>query len=64
MAPLIGDFQARRIGVLTAVALIFVITLLRVGALWVALTVLFEVSLGILAMLFTPLIAPRVRGAT
>ena len=103
LAPLIGDFRARRISVFTAIALIFVITLLtirwlrthhtgtlvRVGAVWVTLTFLFEVGLGLvvgydwnrifedydlskgglmglglLAMLFTPLIAARVRGAS
>jgi hypothetical protein len=102
LAPLIGDFRARRLSVLTGIALIFVITILtirwlrthdtgtlvRVGALWVTLTILFEVSLGralgydwsrifedydlsrgglmglgLVAMLFTPLIAARVRGA-
>ena len=101
LAPLMGDFRARRISVFTAMVLIFIVTLLtirwlrvrdtgtlvRIGAIWVALTILFEVglgrtlgyqwnrifedydlskgglmSLGLLAMLFTPLIAARVRG--
>jgi hypothetical protein len=60
LAPVIGDFPARRIGVLVAIALIFVITfafthwmggrtraqLLGIGLLWVVLTVLFEFALG------------------
>ncbi len=102
LAPVIGDFPARRIGVFVAIALIFVITLaftrwmgartraqlLGIGLLWVALTVTFEFGLGmgvlhynlsrmlsdydlsrgglmvfgLLAMLFTPLLAARVRG--
>jgi len=102
LAPVIGDFPARRVGVFVAIALIFVITLaftrwmgartkaqlLGIGLLWVALTVTFEFGLGmgvlhynlsrmlsdydlsrgglmvfgLLAMLFTPLLAARVRG--
>lgn len=102
LAPVIGDFPARRVGVFIAIALIFLITLacarwmggrtktqlLGIGAMWVALTVLFEVVLGrfvfgyewsrmlsdydlsqgglmvigLLAMLFTPLLAARLRG--
>jgi peptidoglycan/LPS O-acetylase OafA/YrhL len=101
LAPLIGDFPARRVSVFTAIGLILVIslltirwlqahdggTLVRIGALWVTLTILFEaglgralgydwkriledydlskgglMALGLLAMLFTPLIAARVRG--
>lgn len=102
LAPLVGDFEARRIAVLTGAALIFVVTalairwvgirdragLLGLGAWWVALTVLFEVALGrwvfgfgwsrilqdfdlrngglmgigLAAMLFTPLLAARMRG--
>ena len=103
LAPAIGDFAARRIGVFTGTALIFVVALLfapwlkltdtrrliLVGALWVALTVLFEAALGrftfgyawsritqdydltrgglmglgLIAMLFIPLAAARLRGA-
>ena len=102
LAPVIGDFPARRVGVFIAIALIFVITLaftrwmgartraqlLGIGLLWVVLTVAFEFGLGIgvlhydlsrmlsdydlsrgglmvfglLAMLFTPLLAARIRG--
>ena len=102
LAPAIGDFQARRVGVLIGAALVFVIALgftrwigaksrwqlLGIGALWVALTVAFEVGLGravlhfdwtriladydlsrgglmgfgLLAMLFMPLLAARIRG--
>ena len=102
LAPAIGDFQARRVGVLIGTALVFVIALgftrwigaksrwqlLGIGALWVALTVAFEVGLGravlhfvwtriladydlshggllglgLLAMLFMPLLAARIRG--
>ena len=60
LAPLIGDFPARRIAVFSGMLLIFLITLatvrwmtatgkvrlLAVGAWWVALTVLFELVLG------------------
>jgi hypothetical protein len=102
LAPVIGDFQARRIGVFIAIAIIFAITLaftrwmgarsrsqlLGIGVLWVVLTVAFEFALGmgvlhydlsrmlsdydlsrgglmvfgLLAMVFTPLLAARVRG--
>ena len=101
LAPAIGDFSARRVSVFTGLILIFVITLLsirwlrvrktgtliRIGALWATLTILFEaglgralgydwgrilvdydlskgglMGLGLLAMLFTPLVAARVRG--
>jgi hypothetical protein len=102
LAPAIGDLQARRVGVLIGTALVFVIALgfarwigaqsrwqlLGIGALWVALTVAFEVGLGravlhfdwtriladydlsrgglmgfgLLAMLFMPLLAARIRG--
>jgi hypothetical protein len=102
LAPLIGDFPARRVGVFVAVAIIFAITLaftrwmdahtrgqlLGIGLLWVALTVTFETVLGrgvfhydwprilsdydlsrgglmgfgLLAMVFTPLLAARIRG--
>ena len=60
LAPAIGDFQARRVGVVIGTVLIFAIALaftrwigaqsrrqlLGIGALWVALTVAFEVGLG------------------
>jgi hypothetical protein len=60
LAPAIGDFPARRVGVFIGTALVFVIALaftrwigarsrgqlLEIGALWVALTVAFEVGLG------------------
>ena len=60
LAPAIGDFPARRVGVFIGSALIFVIALafirwigaqsrrqlLCIGALWVALTIAFEVGLG------------------
>lgn len=60
LAPLVGDFEARRIAVLTGAGLIFLVTaltirwvgirdragLLGLGALWVALTAVFEVALG------------------
>lgn len=102
LAPVIGDFPARRIGVFVAMAIIFVITLafarwmgartrthlLGIGLLWVVLTVIFEFALGravfhydwsrilgdydlsrgglmvfgLLAMVFTPLVAARIRG--
>ncbi|MFO1401710.1 MAG: hypothetical protein U1F30_10960 [Steroidobacteraceae bacterium] len=102
LAPLVGDFQARRIAVFTGIALVLltaVVTVrwldardstqsLGVGALWVALTVAFEIALGravlgygwsriiedydlsrgglmgvgLIAMLFTPLVAARIRG--
>ena len=60
LAPAIGDFPARRVGVFIGTAIIFVIALaftrwigaqtrrqlLGIGALWVAATVAFEVGLG------------------
>jgi hypothetical protein len=60
LAPALGDFPARRVGVLIGTALIFVVALaftrwigarsrrqlLGIGALWVGLTVAFEVLLG------------------
>lgn len=61
LAPLVGDFMARRIALFSGMLLIFVITfvfirwisaptpgsLFRVGFMWVALTVVFEFGLGI-----------------
>ena len=61
LAPLVGDFPARRIAVFTGMILIFLITylfierisapdtkaLLLIGLLWTVLTFLFEVVLGI-----------------
>jgi hypothetical protein len=101
LAPAIGDFHARQVAVFSGIALIFLIAALTirwvavrnfsesllVGALWVALTVAFEVALGrvilgydwsriledydlsrgglmglgLLAMLFTPAAAARIR---
>jgi hypothetical protein len=60
LAPAIGDFRARRVGVFIGTAIIFAIALaftrwigaetrrqlFGIGALWVALTVAFEVWLG------------------
>jgi hypothetical protein len=60
LAPALGDFPARRVGVFIGTALIFVVALaftrwigarsrrqlLGIGALWVGLTVAFEVLLG------------------
>jgi hypothetical protein len=60
LAPVLGDFQARRVAVFTGIALVFLVAvltvrwlaargsveLLKVGALWVALTIAFEVMLG------------------
>lgn len=60
LAPTMGDFSARRIGVFTGSALILLISWLtarwldlrtvknqlRAGALWVALIIIFEFSLG------------------
>ncbi len=60
-APIFGDFPARRIAVVTAMILIFIITyfsirwinvpsttsLLVIGSMWIILTVLFEFGLGI-----------------
>ena len=102
LAPRIGEFPARRLSVLSGTVLIFLITLLTfrwlrafsarmllaIGALWVAMTVLFEVALGrfvfhfdwarifadydlshgglmvvgLIAMLFMPLLVARIRG--
>jgi hypothetical protein len=61
IAPVMGDLSARQIGVLTGSTIIFLISWLsirwigarkftyqlEVGALWVVLTVLFEVGLGL-----------------
>jgi hypothetical protein len=62
ISPRLGDFQARQVGVLLGSILIFVLTfstvrwfapaakrhqLLLVGACWVALTIAFEVVLGL-----------------
>jgi peptidoglycan/LPS O-acetylase OafA/YrhL len=61
LAPLVGDFPARRIAVFTGMILIFLITyffilwinapsvksLFAVGLMWVVLTVVFEFGLGI-----------------
>jgi hypothetical protein len=61
IAPLIGDLPARQAGVLVGSAIIFVIAWglirwlgcrtfgqqLQVGGLWVVLTVMFEISLGL-----------------
>ncbi len=61
LAPLIGDFNARRIAVFTAMILIFFIayffirwintssvkSLFAIGLMWVILTILFEFALGI-----------------
>jgi len=60
LAPVIGDFRARQVAVFTGALLICVITwlfgrwlraptrrsLVGVGMMWVALTVVFEISLG------------------
>ena len=100
IAPSIGDFRSRQIGVLVGSGLIFLVALwfsrwldaktvkqqLLVGLAWVSLTVVFEIglglamgastsriaedydianggfmSLGLLFMLFTPLLATRIR---
>ncbi len=67
LAPLVGDFSARRIAVFTGMILIFAITylsvrwinaptkksLLGIGLIWVVLTVLFEFSLGIFVFKFS-----------
>lgn len=61
LAPLVGDFTARRIAVFTGMILIFLITyffirwinapsvksLFAIGLMWVVLTVVFEFGLGI-----------------
>ncbi|MEQ1579057.1 MAG: hypothetical protein ABL964_00555 [Steroidobacteraceae bacterium] len=60
LAPVIGDFRARQVSVFTGSALILLVayllirwigairtwTLLRIGLLWLFLTLIFEVSLG------------------
>jgi hypothetical protein len=60
VAPVLGDLRARQTGVIVGSALVFAVAwltsnwlgaqsrraLLRVGALWVALTVVFELTLG------------------
>ena len=60
LAPALGDFRARQVSVLTAIVIIFIIawfsirwigassarTALGVGAVWVMLTLAFEVALG------------------
>lgn len=102
LSPLIGDLRARQISVFTGSALIFLIgflfirwigaartrTLLKVGLLWLVLTLIFEVSLGrvlgvdwrriladydlrhgglmvigMVVLLFTPLVAARLKQA-
>ena len=64
LVPLVGDFPARQIGVLTGSALIFAVACVFVrwvgagttprsavvGLLWVVLTVLFEIGLGRLVL--------------
>jgi hypothetical protein len=102
LVPRIGDLPARRISVFTGIGLIFIVavlsvrwlrvhdtqSLLKIGAVWVSLTVVFELalgrlvlsyewgrilldydlsrgglmSIGLVAMLFTPLAAARIRG--
>ncbi len=68
LAPLIGDFPARRIAVFTGMVLIFLITyfsirwigapaqrsLLVIGFMWVILTALFEFGLGFFVFGFSP----------
>jgi hypothetical protein len=60
LQPVLGDFRARQISVLTGMLIIFAISfwtvswlsvknkrqMLTVGAIWVVLTVLFEITLG------------------
>ncbi len=67
LAPLIGDFPARRISVFTAILVIFLVTylfirwikapsttaLLTIGLTWIILTVLFEFVLGIFVLDYT-----------
>ncbi len=101
LVPVMGDLPARRVSVFSGALIIFGVTwlfirwmrvgsrrrLLQVGALWVGLTVAFEIllgralgyswyrlledydltrgglmGLGLIAMLFTPWVAARVRG--
>ena len=64
LQPYVGDLQARQIGVITGSIIIFVIVfalirwvgartvsqLLRIGCLWVVLTLAFEIGLGRLVM--------------
>lgn len=64
LVPIVGDFSARQLSVFTGSLLIFIVTLLlikwidakstvqlvMVGALWVILTILFEVMLGRLVL--------------
>ncbi len=64
LVPLVGDFHARQLGVITGSLLIFgiawlfvrwvragtTVRLLVVGLEWMALTVLFEIGLGILIL--------------
>lgn len=64
LVPMMGDFPARQFSVFTGSLLIFVVTLLLnkwiaakstrqlliIGALWVVLTVLFEITLGRLVL--------------
>lgn len=64
LAPLVGDFPARRIAVFTGMFLIFLITyffirwinapsvksLFGIGFIWVFLTVLFEFGLGVFVL--------------
>ena len=61
LVPIVGDLPARQIGVLTGSVIIFIIALLaigwmeaktfrhqlQIGILWVVLTILFEVGLGL-----------------
>jgi hypothetical protein len=67
LAPIVGDFPARRIAVFTGMILIFAITyffinwinapttnlLLVIGLIWVILTTLFEFGLGIFVFNFS-----------
>ncbi|MCW5960720.1 MAG: hypothetical protein KIS76_11205 [Pyrinomonadaceae bacterium] len=67
LAPVVGDFPARRIAVFTGMILIFLVTLIfirridapdnrslfLIGFIWVFLTVLFEFSLGIFVFNFS-----------
>lgn len=67
LAPLIGDFQARRIAVFTGTLVIFLVTyllirwisaptvkaLLGIGLMWVVLTVSFEFILGVFVLNYT-----------
>ena len=60
LVPVVGDFQARQIGVFSGSALILIVTclfvrwinapntksLLQVGALWVVMTIAFEFTFG------------------